>query len=78
MAWGCVNNPDYAVVIVDHVADASATRDLVLPLFEVTTVVPVRCEISAESVLALVVGAGTRLSAYCLQASASVRHSETA
>ncbi|CNE93611.1 Uncharacterised protein [Mycobacterium tuberculosis] len=75
MAWGCVNDPDCAVVIVDHVADASATRDLVLPLFEVTTVVSVHCEISAESVLALVVGAGTRLSAYGLQTSTGVRQS---
>jgi hypothetical protein len=32
-------------------------------LFEVPTVVPVRGEVSAESVLALVVGAGARLGA---------------
>jgi hypothetical protein len=63
MAGGCGNDPDCAVVIVDHVADASAACDLVLPLFEVSTVVPVRCEISAEPVLALVVGAATRLGA---------------
>ena len=32
MAWRCVDEPHRAVQVVDHVADAAATSDLVFPL----------------------------------------------
>jgi hypothetical protein len=58
-----VDHPHCAVVVVDHVPYAAATGDLVLPLLEIAAVVPVSREITAKSVLSLVVRAGTWLSA---------------
>jgi hypothetical protein len=72
VARRCIDDPDFSVVIADQVAYAPAACDFVLPLFEVPAVVPVRCEISAEPVLSLVVGTGTWLGAEGLQASAGV------
>src|SRR6266849_3684729 len=46
MAWRCVGEPHRAVLVVDHVADAAATSDLVFPLLQVAAVVPVRGQVA--------------------------------
>src|SRR5713101_2650282 len=61
MAWRCVGEPHRAVLVVDHVADAAATSDLVFPLLQVAAVVPVRGQVAAETVLAVVAGSRARV-----------------
>src|ERR1017187_1408109 len=56
MAWRCADEPHRAVLVVDHVADAAATSDLVLSLLHVAAVVPVRGQVAAEPVLTVVAG----------------------
>jgi hypothetical protein len=68
-----IDDPHRAIGVADHIPYAAATGDLVLPLFEVTTVVAVGCEISTKAVLSFVVGPRTWLRAQGLKASACVR-----
>lgn len=63
MAWRCVSEPHRAVLVVDHVADAAATSDLVLSLLQVAAVVPVRGQVAAEPVLTVVAGSRARVGA---------------
>jgi hypothetical protein len=61
MAWRCEDEPHRAVLVVDHVADATATSDLIFPLLQVAAVMPVRGQIAAETVLAVVAGSRARV-----------------
>lgn len=75
---GCVDDPDGAAPLIDHVPHTPATGDLVLPLFEVAAVVPMCCEIPTKTMLPVVIGPGTRLASQGFQASPCVRQRETA
>src|SRR5215472_96608 len=68
-----VDQPDGVFVVIDGVADAAAAGHLVFPLFHVTAVVPVPCQVAAEPVLAVVVCPGPRVGAQDLQAATGVR-----
>ena len=45
--WG-VDQPDGAGLVVDEVAAPAAAGDLILPLFQVLAVVPVRGQVAAR------------------------------
>ena len=60
MVWRCVDEPHRAVLVVDHVADAAATNDLIFPLLQVAGVVLVGGQVAAETVLAVVAGSRAR------------------
>src|ERR1700730_11841706 len=68
-----VDQPDGAFVVIDGVADAAAAGYLVLPLFHVTAVVPVPCQVASEPVLAVMVRPGPRVGAQDLQAATGIR-----
>lgn len=58
-----IDQPDGVFVVIDGVADAAAAGYLVFPLFHVTAVVPVPCQVAAEPMLAVVVCPGPRVGA---------------
>jgi hypothetical protein len=59
--------------VVDDVADSAAAGYLILPLFQVTAVVPVLRQVAVKPVLSVMVCPGPRVRAQDLQAPSSVR-----
>lgn len=76
-----VDQPDGVFVVIDGVADAAAAGYLVFPLFHVTAVVPVPCQVAAEPMLAVVVcpdrGSARRISRQRRVFASAWRHSSS-
>ena len=74
----CVNKPNRVLNVVDEVAHTPAAGHLVFPRLQIPAIVAMRGEISAQPMLAVVIGARTRVGAQDFEAAAGVGECEAA
>jgi hypothetical protein len=72
MTWRRIDQPDCAAPVVHYVANAAAARDLIFPLFKITTIVAMRGQLAAEPMLPVVACPRSRIDSQRLKAATRV------